>query len=200
MRRFVFIALGVLVTTGLALSQTTFEVTGTPIPANLLQQNYGSVPKGITAYDLNICNVTDTKQSVVSSRIYQALSQSNTALQPIGRDIMLAAILRNQSHNLTSILNVALMSATGVLSVLGTSKFKLPGAFTTGAALASFSGQQILSNLRPILSADQVEKFENQVLEPALVLDGGSCIERTVFTITAAAAKAKSAPLNFRMK
>jgi hypothetical protein len=46
--------------------------------------------------------------------------------------------------------------------------------------------------LKPILSADQVEKFEAQVLEPALVLDSGSCVERTVFVITTASSKGKA--------
>ncbi len=200
MKRTLSVALGVLVISGFALGQANFEVTGTPIPANLLQQNYGNVPRGISAYDLNICNITDAKQSVVSSKIYQALAESNTALQPIGREIMLAIILRNQSHSLSNILNVLLTSTTGILSVLGSSNHRLPAAVMTGAALASLSGQQILTNLRPILSADQVEKFENQVLEPALVLDSGSCVERTVFTITTPTAKAKIEPLSFRMK
>jgi hypothetical protein len=52
-----------------------------------------------------------------------------------------------------------------------------------GAALASLAGQQVLGTLKPVLSADQLEKFESQVLEPALVLDSGSCVERTVFVI-----------------
>lgn len=200
MRKILSVALGVLVISGFALGQSSFEVTGTPIPSNLLQQNYGNVPRGISAYDLNICNITDAKQSVVSSKIYQALAESNTALQPIGREIMLAVILRNQSHSLSNVLNVLLTSTTGILSVLGSSNHRLPGAVMSGAALASLSGQQILSNLRPILSADQVEKFENQVLEPALVLDSGSCVERTVFTTTTPTAKAKIEPLSFRMK
>ncbi|MBV9444276.1 MAG: hypothetical protein JO217_16455, partial [Acidobacteriaceae bacterium] len=71
-------------------AQGTFEVTGTPIPNDLLQQNYGTVSKAIVGYDLSICNITQSKQSVVSSKIYQALAQANTPLQPIGKQILLA--------------------------------------------------------------------------------------------------------------
>jgi hypothetical protein len=182
MRNFGAAALLMALLCGQGIAQSTFVVTGTPIPKDLLQQNYGRVPKGIGAYDLNICNSTETKQSVVSSEIYQALSESDKALQPVGRQIMLAAILRNQNHNAANILSVALNSATGVLSVLSSSKYSVPAGVLTGAAVGSLSIRQLLSNLRPILSAGQVEKFESQVLEPALVLDGGSCVERTVFT------------------
>src|SRR5689334_781056 len=72
-------------------AQDIFTVTGTPIPASLIRQNYGKMPKGITAYDLSICNSTEIKHSIVSSEIFQALSKSNTGLQPIGRQIMLTA-------------------------------------------------------------------------------------------------------------
>ncbi len=201
MRRVVSLIAGVVFAAALSLGQATFDVTGTPIPPELLKQNYGSVPKGISAYDLSICNITDAKQSIVSSKIFQALSESNAALQPVGRQIMLAAILRNQNHSAANVLNVALTSITGVLSILGTSKYKLPAGLVMGAALSSLSGQQLISNLKPILSADQLEKFESQVLEPALVLDGGSCVERTVFTTNAnAAAKTKAQPLNFHVR
>jgi hypothetical protein len=177
---------------GFAAAQTDFEVTGTPIPTNLLRQNYGSIPKGISAFDLNICNVADTKQSLVSSRIYQALAGTTASLEPIGRDIMLAAIIRNQSHALTSIVGIALNSTTSVLSVLSASRYRMPGGLITGVALGSITGQQVINNLKPILSADQLEKFESQVLEPALVLDSGSCVERTVFVSTAATPKTKA--------
>jgi len=175
-------AAAVLLSLGtLAGAQTDFEVTGTPIPASLLKTNYGNVPKGISAFDLNVCNVSNTKQSLVSSKVYQALAGASASLEPIGRDIMLAAIIQNQNHTLTSVLSVALNSTTAVLTVLSASRPRLPSGAITGAALASLAGQQLLGSLKPILSADQVEKFESHVLEPALVLDSGSCVERTVF-------------------
>ncbi len=180
-------------------AQNTFTVTGTPIPASLMRQNYGKMPKGISAYDLSICNSTDLKHSIVSSEIFQALSKSNTGLQPIGRQIMLTAILRNQSWTFTNVLGVAMNVSAGILSVLNTSKIGLPAGASTGATLASISLQQILSNLKPVSAADQLEKFESQVLEPALVLDGGSCVERTVFTVTDQP-KAKAAGLNFHVR
>lgn len=194
---------GLMVFAGLCLAQApppspSFEITGTPIPTELLQQNYGSVPKGISAYDLNICNVTDSKQSIVSSRIYQALSDANASIEPIGRDIMLAAILRNQNRSFTSILGVVLNATTGILSVTGSTKTKMPAGLTSAAAIGSLAGQQLLSSLKPILSADQLEKFENQVLESALVLDGGSCVERTVF-VSSPGSKAKIQPFTFHV-
>jgi len=179
--------------------QPSFEITGTPIPADLLQQNYGNVPKGISAYDLNICNVTDAKQSIVSSRIYQALSDANSSLEPIGREIMLAAILRNQNRSFSSILGVILSSTTGIFSVVDSSKTKIPAGVASAAAIGALAGTQLLSSLKPILSTDQLEKFENQVLEPALVLDGGSCVERTVFFISTGS-KAKIQSFSFRVQ
>lgn len=180
-------------------AQDIFTVTGTPIPASLIRQNYGKMPRGITAYDLSICNSTEIKHSIVSSEIYQALSKSNTGLQPIGRQIMLTAILRNQSWTLTNILGVTMNVSAGILSVLNSSKIGLPSGVATGATLASLSLQQVLSNLKPVSSADQLEKFESQVLEPALVLDGGSCVERTVFTVVDQPA-AKGAKLSFHVR
>lgn len=187
-----------LLTGSCSFAQATFEITGTPIPPSLLTENYGNVPKGIGAFDLNICNVTDNKQSIVSSRIFQALSDAYSSLQPIGREIMLASILRNQSHSAATILSVILNSTTGVLSVLGSTKTKLPAGLITGAAVGSLAGQQLLNSLKPILSADQVEKFESQVLEPALVLDGGSCVERTIF-VNFAAVQPKPQSLSFHI-
>jgi hypothetical protein len=199
MKIFAFTASSLVLIATVALAQTpSFEITGTPIPSGLLQQNYGSIPKGISAYDLNICNVTDAKQPIVSSRIYQALSDANSSLEPIGRQIMLAAILRNQNHSLTNILGVILNSTTGIFSIVSSSKSRLPAGLMSGAAIGSLAGQQVLSSLRPILSADQLEKFEDQVLEPALVLDGGSCVERTVF-VSSATSKAKIKPLTFHV-
>jgi hypothetical protein len=190
---------GVILVGIAAFAQNTFVVTGTAIPADLLQQNYGRMPKGIGAYDLSICNVTDGKQSIVSSQIYQALAQSNSALQPVGRQIMLAAILRNRNRSAATIFSVALNSVSGVLAVLSSSRYKVPAGLITGAALAAISGQQLMSTLKPILSADQLEKFESEVLEPALVLDSGSCVERTVFTsVPKSAARAQS--LNFHVR
>jgi hypothetical protein len=165
-----------------AVAQGTFDVTGTPIPASLLQQNYGRVPRGISAYDVSICNVTGSKQSVVSSAIYQAIAQSDPNLRPIGKQIMLASILRNQNRSLSVLLGIALNSTSSVLAALSSSRVAAPPAWIAGAAIVSMTGQQVLTNLKPVLSADQVEKFESQVLEPALVLDGGSCVERTIFT------------------
>lgn len=183
--RFVLSAMAFLLLANLAAAQTDFQVTGTPIPATLLRQNYGPIPAGIGAYDLDICNVTDNKQSLVSSKVYQALAGAGASLEPIGRDIMLTAIIQNQAHTLSSIMSISLNATTSVLSVLAASRH-IPSGLVTGAALGSLAGQQVISSLKPILSADQVEKYESQVLEPALVLDGGSCVERTVFVLSAA--------------
>lgn len=199
MRRTVTAVLGLALACGYSFAQSTFTVTGTPIPRGLVQQNYGSVPKGVTAYDLTICNASAVKQSLISSEIYQALSNTNGAIQPVGRQIMLAAIVRNQNHSPASILRMSLNSATTVLSILSSSKFHVPTALVAGAALASISGQQVLTDLSPILSADQLEKFETQVLEPALVLDAGSCVERTMFAVSATP-QTKSQALSFHVR
>lgn len=199
MRSIAAAALGFALAAGSSFAQNTFTVTGTQIPQSLLQQNYGTVPKGVTAYDLNICNSSAAKQTVISSEVYQTLAAANVTIQPIGRQIMLAAILRNQSHSPSSLLKMSLSSATAVLSVLSSSKYHIPSGWITGAALASISGQQVLSNLSPILSADQLEKFETQSLEPALALDAGSCAERTVFALSATA-KTKSQSLTFHVR
>lgn len=195
-------AVAMALTASISYAADTFEITGTPIPAQLLNQNYGNVVKGVNAYDLNICNITDVKQSLTSSKVYQALMQADATLQPVGRQIMLASILRNQNRSISNLLGLAMSSATGVLSVLGTSKFSLPPTWSAAAALASLTGQQVLSNLKPVLSADQLEKFEDQVLEPALVMDSGSCVERTVFTINVGGTKAKvkTQGLSFRIR
>ena len=199
MRCTVTVILGAALLCGSGFAQDAFTVTGTPIPPALVQQNYGNVPKGMSAYDLNICNESAVKQSLVSSEIYQALAAANNAIQPVGRQIMLAAILRNQNHSPSSILRISLTSATSVLSLLSSSKYHVPSALVTGAALASMSGQQVLTDLSPVLSADQLEKFETQVLEPALVLDAGSCVERTVFTVSVTS-KTKSQTLTFHVR
>lgn len=198
MRKLWLTILGTVLFSTISPAQTTFDISGTPISQDLLRQNYGNIPKGIGAYDLSICNVTDTKQSIVGSRIYQALAQTNASLEPIGRQIMLASILRNQSRSVSNMLSVILSSTTGVLSVVSSTKYKLPSGLTTAAALGSLSAQQILTSLKPVLSSDQLEKFESQVLEPALVLDGGSCVERTVFVSTSNKT-AKSQSLSFHI-
>jgi hypothetical protein len=179
-------------------SQNAFSITGTPIPNKLVQQNYGTVPKGLIAYDLSICNAANVKKSIVSSEIYQAISNVDTTVQPLGRQVVLAAILRNRSHSPSAIFGVVLNSATTVLSILTSSKHVPPGLLTT-AAVASISGQQILADLKPILSADQLQRFETEVLQPALVLDAGSCAERTVFATTADP-RMKLHPLSFHVR
>jgi hypothetical protein len=183
-----------------SFGQTTFDVTGTSVPPDLLRQNYGTMPKGVGAYDLSICNSTATKETIVSSQIYQSLAQSNPGIQPIGRQIMLAAILHNQGHNPWNVVNVALTSMTGVLAVFGASTYNLPAKWATGFAIASLSSQPVLNALRPVMSADQLQKFETQVLEPAVVLDGGSCVERTVFTVTSTPKFRASSNLNFHVR
>lgn len=180
-------------------SQNTFSVTGTPIPATLVQQNYGNLPKGIVAYDLDICNASTAKQSVVSGEIYQALSNANGALTPIGRQIVLAAILHNQHHSVAAILTFTLNSSITMLSALGSSNHHLPLSLLTAAALASVSGKQISTNLNPNLTSDQLQQFETQVLEPALVLDAGTCVERTVFAANSAP-KSLTKSLNFHVR
>ena len=198
MKLLAWTAVSLLCIGALASGQSTFAVTGTPIPTNLLMQHYGKLPKGVTGYDLNICNSTNAKQSIVSSEIYQALAQENLDLHPIGRQIMLAAILRNQNHSAGSVISMILNSATGVLSVLSSSKYGPPAGVVAGAALGSISAQQILNNFKPILTSDQLEKFESEVLEPALVLDSGSCVERTIFATANPPAKASSLKFHIR--
>lgn len=194
------IALPLLLLSTLAAAEENFVVTGTAIPHDLLQENYGKLPKDITAYDLNICNASPVKQSIVSSAIYQALAQSNAGLQPIGRQIILAALLRNQSRSKGTILTMALNSVTGVLAVLSSSKASPPAGVVTGFALAAMSAQQIMTSLKPVLTDDKVQKFESEVLEPALVLDAGSCVERTVFAATSVAPAARPRSLRFNVQ
>jgi hypothetical protein len=138
--------------------------------------------------------MTGEKHPITSSEIYQALVQAQTNLRPIGRQIMLAAILHNQNHSLKTWLSLGLGSTTSVLSVLGTTKTGLSSSILSGAALGALIGEQLLSSLSPVLTSDQVERFEAQVLEPALVMDGGSCVERTVFTSYVTAPKKASQP------
>ena len=165
-------------------AQDKFTVSGTPIPSELLKENYGVMPKGVSAYDLSICNTTTERQSVVSTQIYQALAQSNIALKPIGRQLILASILRNQRHSSMGILSIALTSATGMFSILSTSKtMNVPDTAKTAVGIGTMLLAQITNSLQPVLPPDKVEKFDRDVLEPALVLDSGSCVERTVFAL-----------------
>jgi hypothetical protein len=196
---FSLVALAAIVA-GTAAAQNTFEITGTPIPQQLLSENYGSIIKGIQGYDLNICNISDAKQSLTSSKVYQALMQADATIQPVGRQIMLASILRNQNRSLSNVLVLLMSSATSTLSVIGGSPYKLSPGWTAGVGLFSITGQQLLNALKPVLSAGQLEKFESQVLEPALVLDAGSCVERTVFAINTVKPKAKAQGLNFHVR
>lgn len=197
--RSMLLVIAAAVLAGNAFSQGTFAVTGTPIPASLLQQNYGAVPKGVTAYDLNICNVSASRQSVLSTQIYQALSTEYGTLQPIGREIMLAAILRNQNRSPLNLAGIALSSASTALSVLSSSKLHAPSGLLTGVALASMTGQQVLNVLKPALSVDQLQNFESQVLQDALVLDSGSCAERTMFAAVMAP-NSKAQILSFHIR
>ena len=199
MRLFAWALLNLALFGGIVSAQNTFSVTGTAIPASLLQQNYGKLPKGISGYDLDICNITTSKQSIVSSKIYQALAQSNAGLQPIGRQIMLTAILRSQNRSAGTAMTMLLNSVTGVLSILSSSKYGPPPGAVSAAALGAISAQQILLNLKPVLTNNQLEKFETEVLEPALVLDSGSCVERTVFAAADTPA-ARNNALSFRVR
>jgi hypothetical protein len=183
MKSVVMAVMGMALLSGVSLGQATFEVTGTPVPPDLLRQNYGSLPKGIGAFDLNICNVSEKRESLVSSRVFQSLASTNPQVQPIGRQIMLAVILRSQGRSAKNILNVTLTSVTGVFSVISASKYKLSGNWAAGVAIASLASQQILNIIKPSTSTNSLEKFESQVLEPTLMLDADSCIERTVFTV-----------------
>jgi hypothetical protein len=180
-----------------SFAQSTFEVTGTPLPATLIKQNYGKMPKGITAYDLNICNSSGVRQSVVSAEIYQALSGSDATLQPIGRQIVLASILRTQNWRTLRVLNIALNAVTGALMVLAPPKGS--GQLLAAIALGTLSTQQQTNGVPGSMTADQFEKFEAQVLEPALVLDAGTCAERTVFTASNPEVK-RPAGLSFHVR
>jgi hypothetical protein len=175
--------MGMALLSGISLGQATFEVTGTPVPSDLLRQNYGSLPKGIGACDLNVCNVSDKRQTLVSSMAFQLLTNANSQIQPIGRQIMLAVILHSQGRRPKSILNLTLTSLAGLLSVVNASKYKLSGNWAAGVAIACITSQQILNLIKPSTSTNALEKFGSQVLEPALTLDADSCIERTVFTV-----------------
>jgi hypothetical protein len=174
-----------------AWAQNSFSVTGTQIPDDLVRVNYGRLPKSIEAFDLNICNQSPDKHAVTASQIYQGLAESSVNLEPLGGQIMLAVILQNQKHSTTTVLTVVLNSAVGVLSVLGASRAGISPAALAGAALGAAVGQQLVSSLKPVLTADQLARYQSQVLESALVLDGGSCVERTVFALLAPGSQSK---------
>lgn len=183
---------------GTALSaQNALNISATPLPASLLTQNYGRMPRNIGGYDLTICNSSSAKLTVISSDIFQALVQQQAGVQPIGKQIMLAAILRNQNNSFFSILNMALGSASGVLSVLS-SAHSIPSSVITGTSLGSLALQQVLNNLKPYSSASALQQLDSQVLETAISLDSGSCVERTVF-ILLANKKVKQGPLSFHI-
>ena len=197
--RIVFAAISLLIGHS-AFAQDKITVSGTPIPQQLLEQNYGRMPKGVGAYDLSICNVGEQKQTVVSTQVYQALAQSNVSLSPIGRQIMLASILRNQNRSLMSILEVSLTSSTGVVAVLGSSRsFPVSSGAVAAIGVGAILLSQMTSALKPISAPDKMEKFDREVLEPALVLDGGSCVERTVFALSTDRTS-KPASLQFHMR
>ncbi len=175
-------------------AQSTFTITGTAIPSQLLKLNYGTLPKGVQGFDINLCNTTDTKNSITSSAIYTALMESDPNLRPIGRQIMLAAITRNQNHSLRTILSLGLGSTTGVLSVIGQGRSAPTSGAFAAVALGALIGQQLLATWSPVMTADQVNQFEAQVLESALVMDGGSCVERTIFATSASVTAQKRSP------
>ena len=193
------VSLALFIGAGLSFSQSTFQITGTAIPPQLLNENYGKLPAGIAGFDLNVCNIGATKQAVVQSEIFQALAQTYPGLQPIGREILLAAILRTQNRNAASITSMVLSSATSVLSILSSARYSVPPGVVSGAALGTMTAQQVLSGLKPVLSADMLANFERQVLESAIVLDSGSCVERTIFATVSAPAQ-KSKPLSFHVR
>jgi hypothetical protein len=197
MKKFAIGLLGATLGVSSLCAQDTLNVSATPIPDSLLTQNYGKMPKGIGGYDLTICNASSTKQIVISSQIFQALVAQQAGVQPMGKQIMLAAILRNQNSGVLSILNMAVGSASGVLSVLS-STHNIPSSAITATSLSSLALQQLFNNLKPYTSATALQQFDNQVLETALALDSGSCVERTIFTLLANS-KVKPLPLSFRV-
>lgn len=197
--RLLITAICALATGASCVAQSAFSVIGTPIPPSLVKQNYGRVPKGIVAYDLNICNASAAKQSVISGEIYQALSQNSAALQPVGREIVFAAILQNRNRSIPSILTTALATAWTVYSAINSATRNGPSGLLTATTLLSVAGPQILSDLKPSRSASQLQQFESQVLEPALVLDAGACVERTIFA-KPSSPKLKLQNLNFHVR
>ena len=200
MKKALVLVAAVILASGALRAQDKFTVSGTPIPSDLLKENYGTMPKGVAAYDLSICNTTTERQSVVSTQIYQALAQSNISLKPIGRQLILSSILRNQRRSSMGLLSIALTSATGLFSILSTSNsMNVPNTVKTSVGLSTLFLGRITSSLQPVLPPDKVEKFDREVLETALVLDSGSCVERTVFALSDDP-KAKRAALAFHVR
>lgn len=199
MRTVVKAALGIVLVGSLSFGQATIEVTGTPVPSDLLKANYGPLPKSIGAFDLNICNLTEVRQTVISSRIYQSLLQTNPDLRPLGRQMVLAAILRNQGRRPMNIASTLLNSLGGTLSILGASKYALPGNWASAIAFGSLATQSLLASVKPVTTADQIEKIETQVLEPSFLLDGGSCLQRTMFAVLPPS-KAVNSSLSFHVQ
>lgn len=197
-----FIAVAHFALLGTLRAQDKFTVDGTLIPKKLLETNYGRMPKGIVAYDLTICNSTPDKQSVTSSQIYQALSVSNQGLRPIGRQVMLVSILQNQNRSWFNILSATLNSGVSVFSILSTSRVvSVPGSAGLATAVAAIALQRVAPDIKSLTApADRVEKFDREVLEPALVLDGGSCVERLVFGAAEEKQSAKHLGLRFHVK
>ncbi len=184
----------------LASAQDTFTVTGTMIPTALLTQNYGSMPKGIVGYDLTICNVTDQKQTIVSSQVYQALATSTGQILPVGRQILLASILSSERKDVLSLVTFGLNTAVGIFSLMSTStSMNPPGNVKTGISLASLSLQQFTGNFKPILPADNLQKFDADTLPQAMVLDSRSCSEKTLFAL-ASTPNTKTSALAFHIK
>ena len=200
MRKCLVLVAAFCATASTVCAQENFTVSGTPIPAQLAIANYGPMPKGVTGYDVSICNTTEQRLSVVSSQIYQSLSQTNLAMKPLGRQIMLTAILQNQRRSVASIAGIAFNSATGIAALLSASRgATIPTGFRTSLGLGSILLGELTGQLKPVLPPDKVEKFDREVLEPALVLDGGSCVERTIFALSG---DRKSAPaaLSFHIR
>jgi hypothetical protein len=197
MKTIVISFVGAVLTVTSLRAQNALNISATPIPTSLLTQNYGKMPNNTGGYDLTICNASSVKQMVISSQIFQALVQQQAGVQPIGKQIMLAAILRNQNSSFFSILNMTLGSASGVLSILSSAR-TIPGSVIAGTSLGSLALQQVLNNLKPYSTAAALQQFDSQVLETTLSLDGGSCAERTVFTLLASS-KVKPAPLSFHV-
>ena len=181
-------------------AQSTFMVTGTPLPVTWVTQNYGKMPKGIAAYDLSICNASTAKQSLPSSEVYQALSRANPALQPLGREVVLSSTLASQNWNAARIIGLVLTLAVDVLSIAIAAKSGGKGTSIAAAAVGSLSLQQLTTGLKPAPTADQIEKLETQVLEPALALDAGSCVERTIFTANVDPKPKKAQALSFHVR
>jgi hypothetical protein len=109
-------------------------------------------------------------------------------------------VLQNQQRSVASILTVVLNSTVGVLSVLGAARSGLPSNALAGAAVGSALAQQLLNNLKPVLSPDQMQRYESEVLETALLMDSGSCVERTVFAVSTASAKSSVSSLTFHVR